>query len=159
MKLKLLIPTITTALFLSNSITYAGDIQKMNQTEEDVYSTIENMTEAFHKGDIKGVMGSYETQATVVFEPNKPASDMDQIRQMFEGAFQVNPEFTYAGHDVFVSGDIALHIAPWQMKGKAPDGTEIAQSGLSVAVLRKQPDGSWRMVIDNPHGQILMENK
>lgn len=131
----------------------------MNQTEKDVYSTIENMTDAFHKGDIKGVMGSYESQATVVFEPNKPASDMDQIRQMFEGAFQLNPAFTYSGHDVIVTGDIALHIAPWQMKGNAPDGTEIAQSGLSVAVLRKQPDGSWRMVIDNPHGQILMENK
>ena len=114
----------------------------MNQTEKDVYSTIENMTDAFHKGDIKGVMGSYETQATVVFEPNKPASDMDQIRQMFEGAFQMNPAFTYSGHDVIVTGDIALHIAPWQMTGKAPDGTEIAQSGLSVAVLRKQPDGS-----------------
>lgn len=159
MKLTTLIPAITTALFLSNSITYAGDIQKMNQTEKNVYSTIENMTDAFHKGDIKGVMGSYEAQATVVFEPNKPASDMDQIRQMFEGAFQMNPAFAYSGHDVIVTGDIALHIAPWQMKGKAPNGTEIVQSGLSVAVLRQQPDGSWRMVIDNPHGQILMENK
>ena len=66
MKLTTLITAITTALFLSNSITYAGDIQKMNQTEKDVYSTIENMTDAFHKGDIKGVMGSYEAQATVV---------------------------------------------------------------------------------------------
>ena len=159
MKLTTLIPAITTALFLSTSITYAGEIQKMNQTEKDVYSTIENMTDAFHKGDIKGVMGSYEAQATVVFEPNKPASDMDQIRQMFEGAFQMNPAFTYSGHDVIVTGDIALHIAPWQMKGKAPNGTEIVQSGLSVAVLRQQPDSSWHMVIDNPHGQILMENK
>ena len=84
---------------------------------------------------------------------------MDQIRQMFEGAFQMNPAFTYSGHDVIVTGDIALHIAPWQMKGKAPNGTEIVQSGLSVAVLRQQPDSSWHMVIDNPHGQILMENK
>ena len=73
MKLTTLIPAITTALFLSTSITYAGEIQKMNQTEKDVYSTIENMTDAFHKGDIKGVMGSYEAQATVVLNPiNQP---------------------------------------------------------------------------------------
>ncbi len=159
MKFATLMTTFTTALLLSNSITYAGNIQKMNQTEKDVYSTIENMTNAFHNSDLKGVMNSYEEQATVVFEPNKPASDRDQIRQMFEGAFQINPTFTYSGHDVIVTGDIALHIAPWQMKGTAPDGTEIAQSGLSVAVLRKQKDGTWRMVIDNPHGQILMHNE
>ncbi len=156
MKRTTLITAILTSLLLTKSTTYAGEIEKMNQTEKDVYSTIEKMTDAFHKGDIKGVMGSYEDQAVVVFEPHKPASDADQIRQMFEGAFQINPNFTYAGHDVFVSGDIALHIAPWQMTGKTPDGADIQQSGLSVAVLRKQADGSWRMVIDNPHGQILM---
>lgn len=156
MKLTHIISAISLSLLLLNSTAYAGETKKMNQIEKDAYLTIEKMTEAFHKGDIEGVMNSYEDEAIVVFEPNKPASDTDQIRQMFEGAFQINPEFTYAGHDVFVSGDIALHIAPWQMTGKTPDGAEIEQSGLSVAVLRKQADGSWRMVIDNPHGQILM---
>lgn len=157
MKLTTLFTTMTISLLLSKSIGYAGDIQKMNQTQQDVYSTIKNMTDAFHKGDIKRVMNSYEKQATVVFEPNNPATDMGHIRHMFEGAFQVNPTFTYSGHDVIVTGNIALHIAPWHMKGKTPDGAEIAQSGLSVAVLRKQTDGTWRMVIDNPHGQILMQ--
>ncbi len=56
-----------------------------------------------------------------------------------------------------VQGDIAVHFAPWTMTGTAPDGTEIKQTGLSVAVLRKQADGNWLMVIDNPHGQHLME--
>ena len=43
------------------------------------------------------------------------------------------------------------------MKGKTPDGQGIEQSGLSVAILRKQADGEWLMVIDNPHGQHLLD--
>ncbi|OUS34844.1 hypothetical protein A9R00_12355, partial [Oleispira antarctica] len=76
----------------------------------------------------------------------------------FEGAFQINPKFDYPnGHEVYIANNIALHIAPWVMTGKAPDGTSIKQSGLSVAVLRKQESGNWLMVLDNPHGQQLLD--
>lgn len=78
---------------------------------------------------------------------------------MFAGMAAANPEFVYAGHDVIVSGDIAMHIAPWEMTATTPDGQEIAQSGLSVAVLRKQADGGWKMVIDNPHGGQLLKQE
>ena len=61
-----------------------------------------------------------------------------------------------SGHEVIVNGDIAIHIAPWSMTGRTPDGQDLAQSGLSVAVMRRQADGSWRMVIDNPHGGRLL---
>ena len=75
------------------------------------------------------------------------------MRATFKQWFAMSPRFEYAGHDVLVVGDLAVHIAPWTMKGKAPDGAPIEQSGLSVAVLRRQPEGRWLMVIDNPHGQ------
>jgi ketosteroid isomerase-like protein len=52
-----------------------------------------------------------------------------------------------------------MHVAPWVMIGQAPDGTEVSQQGLSVAVLRKQADGRWLMVLDNPNAQALMDNK
>ena len=69
---------------------------------------------------------------------------------------QANPVFTYSGHEVFIKGNVATHISPWKMTAKAPDGTVIKQSGLSVAVLRKQKNGEWLMIIDDPHGQFLM---
>jgi ketosteroid isomerase-like protein len=42
------------------------------------------------------------------------------------------------------------------MIGKTPDGTDIEQKGLSVAILRKQENGDWLMVLDNPNSQALM---
>lgn len=134
----------------------------MQQTNFDreqkaVFDAILGMTESFHKKDIDGVMASYEVNAVIAFEPGKPVSDVHAIREGFNGFFAVNPKFTYSGHEVFVSGDLAIHFAPWSMTGKTPDGKEVRQQGLSVAVLRKQPDGKWLMVFDNPFGQHLLE--
>lgn len=128
----------------------------MTQDQTNVLNAITAMTEAFQTGDIDRVMASYEDKATVVFEPETPTSDNAALAEMFTGMTAINPKFTYAGHEVFVNGDIALHISPWSMEGTMPDGQAISQSGLSVAVLRKQPSGEWLMVIDNPHGAHLL---
>jgi len=130
----------------------------VNDQENKVVETVEKMTFAFQQKDIEGVINSYASDAVVMFEPQKPVTDPTIIRQMFEALFQLNPEFQYPnGHEVFVVNNIALHIAPWVMKGKAPDGSAVEQKGLSVAVLRKQENGKWLLILDNPHGQLLME--
>lgn len=128
----------------------------MIKDQADVQATIERMTAAFQKNDIDVVMSTYEPGAVVLFEPGKPVTGGQLLRQMFGGMAAAKPVFAYSGHDVIMSGDTALHIAPWTMTAHAPDGKEIRQSGLSVAVLRRQTDGSWRMVIDNPHGAHLL---
>ena len=129
--------------------------KKMTVEQQNVLSTIQRMTKAFENKDINKVMSCYEHHAVVVFEPESPVSDFNTLREMFTGMSMANPVFKYSGHEVFISGDIATHIAPWTMTAKTPDGTEIKQSGLSVAVLRKQTNGEWLMVIDNPHTQFL----
>lgn len=128
----------------------------VTKDEINVQTTIEGMTTAFQNGQIDAVMNVYEPGAAVLFEPGKPITDEQQLRQMFTGMAAAKPVFTYAGHEVVVSGDTAVHIAPWNMVAHGPDGKEIRQSGLSVAVLRRQADGSWKMVIDNPHGARLL---
>lgn len=127
----------------------------MKTQHQDVLAVVQTMTEAFHEGDIEAVMASYEPLAAVAFERGTAMSDDASLRQMFDAAFQMQPRFVYAGHEVIVCGDLALHIAPWRMRGTAPGGAEVHQEGLSVAVLRRQSDGRWLLVIDNPHGQQM----
>ena len=128
----------------------------MQTEQEKILNTIEQMVTAVHKCDIDGVMKTYELQSTVVFEPGNPVTNIDDIREGFKALFAINPKFTFSGHEIFISNDIATHISPWKMSAKMPDGENIDQNGLSIAVLRQQNNGEWRMVIDNPHGQILM---
>ncbi|WP_188112251.1 DUF4440 domain-containing protein [Aquimarina sp. RZ0] len=127
----------------------------MTEEQQNVLNAIQKMTEAFQNKDIDAVMACYEPKATVVFEPESPISDENVLKEMFTGMSMVNPIFTYSGHEVFITGNIATHIAPWKMTGKAPDETVIKQSGLSIAVLRKQEDGKWLMILDNPYGNFL----
>jgi len=123
-----------------------------------ILSTITDMTHAFHQGDIDGIMRSYEGGAVVVGQPGTPVSGSAALRAMFEGFVAAKARFTFAGHELIQADDIALHLTPWRMVGVAPDGTALAAGGLSVAVLRRQPDGRWLMVIDNPHGDAQLHS-
>jgi len=143
---------------LSTSVAAGKEEVRMNGEESKVIELISKMTSEFQKGSIDGVLNSYESGASVMFEPGKQVSDPTVLKEMFKGAFTLNPKFSYPnGHEVYVSNDLALHIAPWVMAAEAPDGTAIEQIGLSVSVLRKQDNGHWLLVLDNPHGQILMD--
>ncbi len=131
--------------------------EKTMTEKQQVIAAVERMTAAFHAGNIEGVMASYEEQATIVFEPGVPVTERSAQREWFLQAFTLKPVFTYqSGHEVFVNGDTAVHIAPWLMTGTAPDGTKVEQGGLSIAVLHKQVDGRWLIGIDDPHGQHLL---
>lgn len=127
-----------------------------NDEQKKVFSTIEKMVTAFQNKDIDGVLATYEDNAIVMFEPQKPVQGKETLRAVFTQFVGMNPQYTFNGHEVYISGDIATHTAPWRMVGQLPDGTKIEQSGLSVAVLRKQADGNWLMIQDNPHGQFLL---
>ena len=53
---------------------------------------------------------------------------------------------------VLQASDLALVITEWSFSGTGSDGNAVKKTGKSADVLRKQSDGSWRLVIDNPWG-------
>jgi ketosteroid isomerase-like protein len=124
--------------------------------KEKILSTIDAMSRAFHEGDVDGIMRTYEPGAVVVGAPGAPVTGFPALRAMFAGFIAAKAHFTFLGHEVIQADDLALHLTPWRMAGVAPDGKAIEASGLSVAVLRRQPDGRWLMVIDDPHGDALL---
>ena len=128
----------------------------MDQNEQ-ILSTIHQMVDAFHKGDIAGIMKTYEPGAVVVAEPGAPVSGKPALEAMFAGFIAAQARFTFLGHEVIQAGDLAVHSTPWRMTGTGPDGSPISGGGLSVAVLRRQPDGKWLMVIDNPYGDSSLK--
>lgn len=131
----------------------------MTEEQNKVLGTILAMGRAYNSRDIDAVMRAYETSAAVLFEPGKPVVGAAAIREAFVASLVVSPQFSFGRHEVVMADDLALHITPWTMTGTFPDGQPIAQEGLSVAVLRRQTDGRWLMVIDNPHGQTSLQSQ
>jgi uncharacterized protein (TIGR02246 family) len=136
-------------------LTTSSFAQETAMTDDTIHATIETMTTAFAQGDVDGILSVYEAGGAVVGEPGEIFVGFDQMRPMFETFISYGVNFTYGDHEVIEVGDIALHLMKWT--APSPDG-EGAQSALSVAVLRKQPDGSWKMVIDHPNGDMVMHS-
>ena len=138
------------ATLLAAVLTTTANAQDtMDQTK--ILETISAMTTAFAAGDIDGVMATYAPSAVVVAQPGQPVAGDAALRAMFAEFMASGVNFTYGEHEVVVTGDTGLHLMSWTAPG--PDGPMTA---LSVAVLHRRPDGSWKIVIDHPFGDAVM---
>ena len=64
----------------------------------------------------------------------------------------LKPQFDLQLKRTFQAGDIALVLSTWQLKGTDPNGGVVEMAGQTSDVVRRQPDGTWLLVIDVPHG-------
>ena len=127
-----------------------------SQNADQVHSVVKAMSSAMAQGDMKAVLAAYEPGASLVAQPGTVVSG-PRLREALAGYLAMKPVFDMPRHEVIESGDIALHISPWTMEAVDPSsGNAVTQSGLSIAVFRRQADGGWLMVIDNPFGGNLL---
>jgi len=128
----------------------------MSQASTQIIRIVKKLSEDMHNGDLKGVMAAYEPKAGLVAQPGVTVCGPGLFEAM-KGYTSMKPKFDMPIHEVIEAGDIALHISPWSMEAVDPaNGKPLKQSGLSVAVFRKQRDGKWLLVIDDPYGCHLL---
>ncbi|MDY7103173.1 MAG: nuclear transport factor 2 family protein [Actinomycetota bacterium] len=104
-------------------------------------------------GDLDGLVELYEPDA--VFQPQAgvTCTGHDEIRAALAELVAIRPRIEYRGvPDVLDTGEVALVSNDWVMTGEAPDGSVVREGGLSADVVRRRPDGTWRVLIDQPRG-------
>ncbi len=123
----------------------------MSATEPGEASKI--FENCFAAGDLDGLMDLYEPDA-VFASPSGTATGLDQIREVLQGYLSSNATITMEDSVAFTVGDLALVHWSWTMK--MPDGS--SSTGGTAEVLRRQADGLWKFVIDNPDGPALISH-
>jgi ketosteroid isomerase-like protein len=111
--------------------------------------------EAITSGDMDAALSLYEPDATFAMPTGfgeGSVSGFDGIREAFNGFFAISPELMVNAEKTLLSGDTALVIGNWTLKGRDAEGNDIDASGRYADVVRRQSDGSWLFVIDNPNG-------
>jgi uncharacterized protein (TIGR02246 family) len=128
----------------------------MSAHDESQPTSVESTHELFMRcvkeGNLDGLVNLYEPDAVFVGREGKVISGSSAIRELYQGLFTITSDFRiHPSVATLYAGDIALDIGDWQYTGNAPDGSEVSDGGRSYVVCRRQSDGAWKIVFDNPY--------
>ena len=107
---------------------------------------------AVNAGDVDAALAFYELDASFAPGPGQVVTGIDAIREVMNGFVAMKPSLNITVERVVQAGDIALLHSNWTLKGTGPDGSAVDMAGRGVEVVRRQSDGTWRFIIDNPWG-------
>ena len=113
-------------------------------TEHEKAQNPEDITRLFvERADAKdadGLAALYEEEAVMAYPPGEQTVGREAIRKLWEEALPHMPRFEpETPLATLISGDLGLTSTP------SKDG-----SGIRTQVVRRQPDGSWLRVLDQP---------
>lgn len=91
-----------------------------------------------------------------LYEPDGVAVHLDgthrtgpELRTMIDDLLATMAHIEGETRKVLVAGDVALMSASWRARLNTPDGEDQA-TGTTAEIARRQPDGTWRWIIDDP---------
>lgn len=116
-------------------------------------STPEQMTQAFadafNAGDIDQLVGLYEDDAVLAPEPGKRVVGLAAIREALLKLLAVKGKVHAETKYCMQMGEVALLQGEWHLSGIRPDGKHVDMRARTAEVARRQPDGTWRYIIDH----------
>ena len=101
-------------------------------------------SQAIGRGDLEAVMALYEPGAVFLTQSGDLRSGTDAIRQEMAPLADMKPDFKINVDNVVSTGDIALMYDTWSVSNPQ-------SSGRAIEVARRQPDGTWLYVVDDPN--------
>jgi ketosteroid isomerase-like protein len=111
--------------------------------------------ERVNAGDLDGLMALYERTATLLREDGTAIVGAAAIREelggILGGGLRISINVIRLAPPSGV--DVVLLYDDWTAVGTGPNGKPIRLSGRANEVARRQRDGTWRFVIDDPYAR------
>ena len=107
---------------------------------------------AMNACDLESALTLFELEASFVMKPGVIVNGTAGIRQALEKFMALKPTLIIEAQQIVQADNVAQYCARWSMKGIDPMGTTVQLGGRSSSILRRQPDGRWLFLVDNPWG-------
>ena len=108
--------------------------------------------EAVNRGDAAAVAALYESAGVLTLDGGTYTGP-DEIRPVLEGMVAAGVRIEMNVTRVLRAGDVAMVYNDWRMTLTGPDGKPQQSSGKAIEVVRRQPDGTWKYVVDDPNAR------
>jgi uncharacterized protein (TIGR02246 family) len=112
----------------------------------------EHVAKSINAGDVEGLLDLYEPDARVVNQDGSVIVGREAARQLITELMALGGRMDITTRFVVEMGDLALLSNEWHFRA---DDVEL--SGITAEVARRQRDGRWLYVIDNPYAVALSE--
>jgi len=122
---------------------------KGQETPEQV---LQSIVDGINTGNLDALMPLYEAHAAFATQPGSLAHGLSGVRESLTAFTAMKGTLDLKVTRVLEASGLALVVGVWSFAGTGPDGEPVKLTGHNADVLRRQSDGSWRFVIDNPWG-------
>ena len=113
---------------------------------------LESVVDGINAGDLEALTRLYEPGAAFAAQPGTLRHGLPGVRASLAAFIAMRGTLDLTVTRTLEVGDLALVAGFWSFAGTGPDGEPVTLTGRNADVLRRQPDGTWRFVIDNPWG-------
>lgn len=128
---------------LLRKVSSAGNLTGMEPA--DLHHQVER---SFNAADVDTLVSLYESDAQMMTDNGSVVTGLEAIRSVWSGFTALGGQIVMTTRYVVEQGDIALLSNAWTFEMA---GVQVASS-VTAEVAKRQPDGSWRYIIDNPYG-------
>ena len=114
---------------------------------EDAHATL---ADAFNTGNVNTVLSMYDFNGIIVPEPGKPVSGKEKFEEAIKAILSIKGKMEIKTVYCLQTGDLAVGRSEWNIT----DGNEVKVSAKGIEVMKRQPDGTWKIVIDHAFGAL-----
>lgn len=117
---------------------------------EDLYPAL---IAAYNAGDLEALVSLYDPKAAFVIKPGRVTGNAAELRGAMHHLLGLGCRLNVDPRTFIHSDDVVLALGTFTLSGRREDGAPFERTSRFADVLRRQPDGRWLIIIDNPYGE------